>query len=89
MAGFQGGSAFAMSRDVAEGYYAVTARTFVGMTHPQLDQLAQEMDKLLREVRGTQADLNDLAAIQKRNRKIGRLNNALMILRTYKQGLRR
>lgn len=90
MAGFLGGSAFAMGRDVAEGYYAVTARTFTGMTRPQLDQLAQELDKQLREIRGTQVSLDDLPAIQKKNRKIGRLNNALMILRTFKQqGLRR
>jgi hypothetical protein len=86
MAGFLGGSAYAMCRDVAEGYYAVTARTFAGMTRPQLDQLAQELDKTLREVRGTQVPLDDLPAIQKRNRRIGRLNNALMILRTVRQG---
>ena len=79
-----------MCRDVAEGYYAVTARTFVGMTRPQLDQLAQELDKRLRDIRGTQIPVDDLPKIQKRNRKIGRLNSALMILRTFKQrGLRR
>jgi hypothetical protein len=89
MAGFLGGSAYAMCRDVAEGYYAVTARTFEGMTPPQLDQLAHELDKTLREVRGTQVPLHDLPAVQKRNRKIGRLNNALMILRTVQQGRRR
>ncbi len=90
MAGFLGGSAFAMCRDVAEGYYAVTARTFVGMTRPELQQLAQELDKQLREMRGTPAPLEDVAAVQRRNRKISRLNNALMILRTFRQqGLRR
>jgi hypothetical protein len=88
VAGFLGGSAYAMSRDVAEGYHTVTARTFVGMTRSQLDQLAHELDKQLREIRGTQVPLHDLPAIQKRNRKIGRLNNALMILRTFKQNPR-
>ena len=78
-----------MSRDVAEGYYAVTARTFVGMNRPQLDQLTHELDKQLRDIRGTQVPLDDLAAIQKRNRKLGRLNNALMILRTFQQNRRR
>lgn len=89
MAGFLGGSAYAMSRDVAEGYYAVTARTFNGMTRSQLEQLAHELDKALRETRGTQVPLSDLPEIQKKNRKIGRLNNALMILRTVQQGRRR
>ena len=89
MAGFLGGSAYAMCRDVAEGYYAVTARTFNGMTRPQLEQLAQELDKHLREIRGTQVPLDDLPEVQRRNRRIGRLNNALMILRTVQQGHRR
>jgi hypothetical protein len=89
MAGFLGGSAYAMSRDVAEGYYAVTARTFAGMTRPQMEQLAHELDKALRDIRGTQVPLDDLPAVQKKNRKIGRLNNALMILRTSQQGRRR
>ena len=89
MAGFLGGSAFAMSRDVGEGYHTVTARTFVGMTSSQLDQLAAELDKVLREVRGTQPALDDMTAVQKRNRKISRLNNALMILRTYRNNSRR
>lgn len=89
MAGFLGGSAFAMSRDVAEGYHTVTARTFAGMTHPQLDQLAVEFEKVLREVRGNQPPLDDLPAIQKRNRKISRLNTAVMVLRTFRNNARR
>lgn len=88
-AGFLGGSAYAMSRDVAEGYHAVTARTFEGMTRSQLEQMAHELDKHLRDVRGNQVPLDDLPAIQKRNRRISRLNNALMILRTCRQNSRR
>lgn len=88
MTGFLGGSAYAMSRDVAEGFHTVTQRTFVGMTNSQLDQLAVELDKQLRDVRGTQAPLDDLPAIQKRNRKISRLNTALMVLRTFRNSKR-
>lgn len=85
MAGFRGGSAFAMGRDVAEGYCAVTVRTFESLTRTQIEQLSQEMEKLLRELRGEQAPLHDIPAIQKRNRKISRLHNAMMILRNHQQ----
>jgi hypothetical protein len=85
MASFLGGSAFAMARDIAEGYHVVTERTFKGFARPELDKIAFEMDKALREIRGEQPPLDDLAAVQARNRKISRLNSAMMILRTYRQ----
>jgi hypothetical protein len=81
-----GGSAFAMARDISEGYHAVTARTFVRMSRSEMDKLAFELDKSLRDIRGTPAPLDDLQALQARNRRIQRLNSALMILRTHRQG---
>lgn len=84
MGNFPGGSAYAMARDIAEGYYTVTERTFVRMARSELDKLHFEIDRLLREVRGNQPDLEDLPAIQTRNRKIQRINTALMILRAYR-----
>lgn len=85
MAGFPGGSAWAMSRDIAEGYQLVTERTFGRLNRQELDQLAFELDRLLRDTRGEQPDLADLPGIQKRNRKIQRLNGALLMLRGYRQ----
>jgi len=89
MAGFLGGSAFGMARDIAEGYHLVTERTFKAMSHAEVDQLAFELDRCLRDVRGEQAPLNDLVLVKARNRKIQRLNQALMILRNYQQKTRR
>ena len=59
--GFPGGSAYTMVRDVAEGYLLVTERTFKMMTRPELDQLTFEIDRHLRELRGDQPALDDLA----------------------------
>lgn len=84
MSSFPGGSAFAMARDIGEGYHSVTERTFQRMSRPDLDKLTFEMDRLLKEVRGNQPDLEDLPAVQQRNRKIQRLNTAMMILRAYR-----
>ena len=85
MANFMGGSAWAMARDITEGFIMVTERTFMRMLPAELDQLAFEMDRYMRDIRGEQPALDDLAAIQQRNRKILRLNTALMMLRSYRQ----
>jgi len=74
-----------MARDVAEGYLLVTERTFKTMTRPELDQLAFEFDRHLRELRGDQPSLDDLAAIQLRQRKMQRLNSTLLMVRSYRQ----
>jgi hypothetical protein len=85
MGNFQGGSAYAMANQIAEGHVMVTERTFTRMQKPELDTLAFEMEKLLRSVRGTQPESEDTQALQRRNRKISRVNSALMMLRAHRQ----
>lgn len=80
-----GGSAYAMTRDIAEGYLLVTERSFKRMAGPEMDQLAFELDRHLRELRGEAAPTDDQAATQARNRRIQRLNAALMLLRAWRQ----
>ncbi len=82
--GFPGGSAWAMARDVAEGYCLVTERTYQRLLAPELDKLAFELDRLLRDLRGEQPPLDDIPALQARNRRIGRLTSALSMLRSYR-----
>jgi hypothetical protein len=80
-----GGSAFSYARDIAEGYQVVTERSFKGLTRPEMDQLSFEIDRALRDIRGEQPAIDDLPEIQAKNRKIQRLNSALMMMRTYRQ----
>jgi hypothetical protein len=82
--GFTAGSAYAMARDVAEGYVLITERTFKTMSKADLDQLGFEIDRYLRELRGNQPDLEDIPAIQQRQRKMQRLTGALSMLRSYR-----
>jgi hypothetical protein len=82
---FPGGSAYAMTRDVAEGYILLTERSFKTLTRGDLDQLVFEIDRHLRELRGDQPALDDLPAIQLRQRRMQRLNGALLMLRSYRQ----
>ncbi len=81
---FPGGSAYAMARDVGEGYLLVTERTFKTMSRSDLDQIVFEMDRYLRELRGDQPALDDLPGIQQRQRRMQRLNSALSMLRGYR-----
>ena len=84
MGSFIGGSAYAMAQQISEGYLSVTERTLKRFRRPDLDQLGMELEKLLRELRGEQPSLDDLSAIQKRNRRIQRLNSTRMLLRSYR-----
>ncbi|HYN21344.1 MAG TPA: hypothetical protein VE078_10320 [Thermoanaerobaculia bacterium] len=73
-----------MARDIAEGFMMITERSFKNLGRPDLDQLAFELERHLRELRGDQAALDDIPAIQARNRRIQRINTATMVLRSYR-----
>ena len=74
-----------MVQGVAEGHQTVTDRTFKALTASQLDQCAFEIERQLRDIRGNQAAVGDLAEIKRRNIKIQRLNSARTIMRSYRQ----
>lgn len=73
-----------MARDVGEGYLLVTERTFKTMSRSDLDQIVFEMDRYLRELRGDQPAIDDLPAVQQRQRKMQRINSALSMVRGYR-----
>ena len=79
-----GGSAFGYARDIAEGFQVVTERSFKGITPPEMDQLAFEIDRGLRDIRAEQVPMDDLPMIQAKNRRIQRLTGALMMMRSYR-----
>ena len=87
MGNFMGGSAWAMAQQIGDGYILVSERTYKRLERGELDKLAFEMDKLLREIRGVQVPLDDIPAIQQKNRKASRLMGALSQLRQYQQRL--
>jgi hypothetical protein len=85
MATFPGGSAWAMARDIAEGFILVTERTFRRFELGQVEQLGFELERALRDTRGVVVAVEDLEAVKVRNRKIQRLNAALLMLNSYRQ----
>ena len=82
---FSGGSAYSMARDIAEGYSTLNERSFKNMARADLEQLTFEMDRHLRELRGEIPAQDDTPALQQRNRRIQRLNTAIVVLRSFRQ----
>jgi len=87
--GFMGGSAWAMTRDISDGFVNVTDRTFRGMDVPQIMKLGHEIDRLLRELRGGAVTDEPLPELQKRQRRIQRLNSARTVMQAHRQRTRR
>jgi hypothetical protein len=81
---FPGGSAWSMARDIAEGFSAVTERSFRSLTRADLEQLGFEIERYLRDLRSDQPALDDTQAIQQRNRRVQRLNTAVVVMRSYR-----
>jgi hypothetical protein len=78
-----------MARDVADGYVQVNERTFAQMTISDLEKIAFEMERRLREVRGTQPDQDDIQALRFRNRKLQRLTQAKTVLQAFRRQRRK
>ena len=83
MAGFTGGSAWAMARDVAEGHVLVTERTLTRLEGHEMDKLQFELKRLLRSVRGSQPPLDAVKEIQIRQRKMQRLRGAQRLMKSF------
>jgi hypothetical protein len=85
---YMGGSAFAMARDVGEGYILLNHTTLKRMTGEELKQLRFEIERLLTGLRSEQPSLSDMSALQTRNRKMSRLNSAVSMINNQMQSLR-
>ena len=80
MGNFIGGSAYGMSRDIAEGLILVNQNTFKKFSTSEMKQLQFELEKVQKEIRSDQPSQDDTQAIQKRGRKLSRITTALSIL---------
>lgn len=89
MSKFMGGSAFSMARDIAEGFCTVNERTLRSMTAADMNGLSHELDRHLRELRGASIANAEQTEVQARNRRIMRLNSALVVMRAFRTKVRR
>jgi len=85
MGNFMGGSAFSMAGQVSEGYLLLNAHHLKRMAPNEIRDFKFEMEKLLNEIRAEQPPLHEIDLLRKRNRRISRLNNALLVVNAYLQ----
>jgi hypothetical protein len=83
MSSFMGGSAYAMAHQLAEGFILLTAASLRKFNPGELRLLETELDKLAREIRAENPAGDDTQAIQKKNRKLSRINQAGLIIRGH------
>jgi hypothetical protein len=76
-----GGSAYAMARDLGEGYILLNAGILKRMSLEELRQLSFEMQRLLTGIRSEQYPVDDISSLQIRNRKLSRLNSAVLMVK--------
>jgi hypothetical protein len=89
MSNYMGGSAYAMARDIAEGFIQVSERTYKKMTDAEMRKLSHELDRHMRELRGEAVSPEETPVLQARQRKIIRLRNALTVMRAFQSKTRR
>jgi len=77
-----------MAQQIGEGFILVSERTYKRLERVELEKLAFEMDKLLREVRAEAHAIDDITAIQQKQRKLSRLTGAISQLRSYQTRLK-
>jgi len=79
MSAFLGGSAYAMVRDISEGFIIANELTFRKFRPDDFAAFSFEADKLLREIRGTVVPVGDIEGTKKRHRRMQRLQQAMTI----------
>jgi hypothetical protein len=80
---FLGGSAYAMARDVGEGFVLISPVLLKRMTDEELRQLRFEIDRILTGIRSEQYPMDDQNALGNRNRRISRLNSAVAMINNW------
>lgn len=88
MSAFLGGSAYAMVRDIADGYIITSELTFKKFQAADFQAFGFEIDKLLREIRANVPPTGDVEATQKRQRRMQRLQQTLTIANNVRARLR-
>lgn len=77
------GSPLAMARDIADGFLSLSPLTLKKYTPSDLKTINANLNLVLREVRGEVVSPEDTAAVRRKNLRLQRINQALLILNAY------
>ncbi len=88
MGTFIGGSAFSMSKEIMEGYILISPNSLKKFSNPEMQTLQLELEKLQRELRSEQIQVDNVEAVKKKNRRIQRITSALTTIKNVMQSRR-
>lgn len=80
MSPFLGGSAYGMAGQIADGYTLITAVQLKRLTFEEMAQLQFELERLARDLRAEQVPLDDIPALQAKNRRLSRVMGAMQAI---------
>ena len=72
-----------LAQDIAGGFYSLSPPVLKKYTPADLKIILSNLTIVQREVRQTQVPLEDIPLLKEKNMKISRLNQSLMVLRSY------
>lgn len=77
---YSGGSAYAMATQITEGYSSLNGVSVKRFTDVELQGLKHELDKIVAGLRGEVIPEGELEKIKARNRKVSRVNQAMLVI---------
>ncbi len=83
------GPAWKTATELADGYLSLNQANLKKFEKHELEALQKELEKLSREIRATVVPENDSDAAQTKNRKLLRLNQAGVVLQSYRSRMGR
>ena len=77
------GNPLAIAKEIGEGFHSVTQATLKKYTPADLKIINNSLQQVLRDARGEVTPSDDPEAVRKKNLRIQRLNQAIMMLANY------
>ena len=77
-----------LAQDIAGGFYSLSPPILKKYTPADLKIILSNLMLVQREIRQVQVPLEDVPLVKEKNMKISRLNQALMVLRSYCKKMR-
>ncbi len=72
-----------MARDIADGYILISPSSLKSMTPADIKTIKQSIAIVQREIRAEQVPLENVMEVKKKNMKLQRLSQALMIISSH------
>lgn len=77
------GNPLGMAREIGEGFHSLNQATLKKYTAADLKIINNSLQQVLRDARGEAPPSDDSDAVRKKNLRIQRLNQAIMMLANY------